>query len=116
MLPHMVLTPEEEARVAEFMDKPAPRARTLVRYSNRKIYDPSQHCYVGLKDILNLLMDGDPFRVKQSKTGVDITTSILSGIISMMSKQGVRFDHARLVMLIRDCRLAFDAQSEGQPS
>lgn len=67
--------------------------RVLIRYSNNKVgksgkrieygqtYDRIQKKYVSYSDILNLLKSDEPFVVRESKTGIDVTeTTVVNAI------------------------------------
>lgn len=55
--------------------------RVITKYPNRRLYDTSTSCYVSLSDVKRLVMDHTPFWVRDAKTGVDLTRSILLQII-----------------------------------
>ena len=56
--------------------------RTLKKYPNRRLYDTSQSCYVTIDNVQNLVLGHERFRVIDSKTGENLTRSILLQIIS----------------------------------
>jgi polyhydroxyalkanoate synthesis repressor PhaR len=55
--------------------------RTLKKYPNRRLYDTSQSCYVTIDNVRDLVLGHERFRVVDSKTGEDLTRSILLQII-----------------------------------
>ena len=55
--------------------------RTLKKYPNRRLYDTSQSCYVTIDNVRDLVLGHERFRVVDSKSGEDITRSILLQII-----------------------------------
>jgi len=55
--------------------------RTLKKYPNRRLYDTSQSCYVTIDNVRDLVLGHERFRVLDSKTGDDLTRSILLQII-----------------------------------
>lgn len=55
--------------------------RIIKKYSNRRLYDTEQSCYITLDDVRGLVCDGVDFRVQSAKDGEDITRSILLQII-----------------------------------
>ena len=55
--------------------------RTLKKYPNRRLYDTSQSCYVTIDNVRELVMSHERFRVLDSKSGEDLTRSILLQII-----------------------------------
>lgn len=56
--------------------------RILKKYPNRRLYDTTQSCFVALEDVKRLVLTGEPFEVHDSKTGDDITRSVLLQIIA----------------------------------
>ena len=55
--------------------------RTLKKYPNRRLYDTSQSCYVTIDNVRDLVLAHERFRVVDSKSGDDLTRSILLQII-----------------------------------
>lgn len=51
--------------------------RTLKKYPNRRLYDTSQSCYVTVENVRELVLGHERFRVIDSKSGEDLTRSIL---------------------------------------
>lgn len=62
--------------------------RILRKYTNRRLYDTSRSCYVTLDDVKQLVLNGDAFKVEDSKTGDDLTRNILLQIISELEARG----------------------------
>jgi len=56
--------------------------RKLKKYPNRRLYDTQESCYVTLEDVKVLVLSHEEFQVIDSKSGADITRSILMQIIS----------------------------------
>jgi len=56
--------------------------RILKKYPNRRLYDTVQSCFVALDDVKRLVLSGEPFEVHDSKTGEDITRTVLLQIIA----------------------------------
>lgn len=54
----------------------------LIRYKNRKIYDSDIRNYVTLDDIKNMLLNGFTVVVEDRETGKDVTSMVLSQVIS----------------------------------
>jgi polyhydroxyalkanoate synthesis repressor PhaR len=54
---------------------------TIIRYPNRRLYDRSQGKYVTLQNIADRVRGGGTVTVLDSKTGEDLTRSILTQII-----------------------------------
>lgn len=55
--------------------------RVIKKYPNRRLYDTDTSSYVTLGDIKRLVMDSEPFVVRDAKTNEDLTRSILLQII-----------------------------------
>jgi polyhydroxyalkanoate synthesis repressor PhaR len=63
-------------------ERPDPAATVAItRYPNRRLYDRNQGRYVTLQDIADLVRQGKTVAVRDSKTGEDLTRSILTQII-----------------------------------
>lgn len=62
--------------------------RILRKYTNRRLYDTSRSCYVTLEDVKQLVLSGEQFQVRDSKTGNDLTRNILLQIISEQEAEG----------------------------
>ena len=60
-------------------DKPA--QRVIKKYPNRRLYDTDTSTYITLAEIKRLVMDAEPFVVRDAKSGEDLTRSILLQII-----------------------------------
>lgn len=56
--------------------------RVLKKYPNRRLYDPAESRYVTLEDVRRLVLEHKPFTVADSRTGRDLTRSILLQIIA----------------------------------
>jgi polyhydroxyalkanoate synthesis repressor PhaR len=62
--------------------------RILKKYPNRRIYDTQTSQFVTLADIQQLVVEREPFQVLHSKTGTDLTRSVLMQIITEMESEG----------------------------
>lgn len=62
--------------------------RLLKKYPNRRIYDTELSKFVTLTDVRQLVIDRKPFQVVHSKTGKDLTRSVLLQIISELEEEG----------------------------
>ncbi len=62
--------------------------RILKKYPNRRIYDTETSQFVTLSDIRELVVERQAFKVVHSKTGNDLTRSVLMQIISEMEAEG----------------------------
>jgi polyhydroxyalkanoate synthesis repressor PhaR len=55
--------------------------RIIKKYPNRRLYDTDTSAYITLTEIKQLVMDSEPFVVRDAKTGEDLTRSMLLQII-----------------------------------
>ncbi len=55
---------------------------TIKKYPNRRLYDTSQSQYINLEEIKRLIVEKQEFEVVDSKSGDDLTKSILLQIIT----------------------------------
>lgn len=55
---------------------------TIKRYPNRRLYDTSKSQYINLDDVKQLIITKQDFEVVDSKTGADLTKSMLLQIIT----------------------------------
>ncbi len=55
--------------------------RVIKKYPNRRLYDTDTSSYITLAEVKRLVMDSEPFVVRDVKTGEDLTRSILLQII-----------------------------------
>lgn len=62
--------------------------RLLKKYPNRRIYDTETSSFVALPEIRQMIIDRQQIRVVHSKTGKDLTRSVLMQIISEMESEG----------------------------
>lgn len=76
---------------------------TIKKYPNRRLYDTSKSCYVNMDYIKELVMDHKDFEVVDSKSGEDVTRSILLQIVSESegSDQQALLTNSLLKQLIR---------------
>jgi polyhydroxyalkanoate synthesis repressor PhaR len=56
--------------------------RILKKYPNRRLYDTEKSCFVSLDAVRRLVLDGVDFQVLDSRTGEDLTRSVLLQIIN----------------------------------
>lgn len=59
-----------------------PTPRTIKRYENRKLYDPTAKRYVRLDDISAMIRDGCEIQVIDNASGEDVTAPTLARIMS----------------------------------
>lgn len=55
--------------------------RVITRYDNRKLYDPAARRYVTLEQLARMIGRGLELRVREQRTGDDITSVILAQVI-----------------------------------
>lgn len=76
--------------------------RVLKKYPNRRLYDTQTSSYITLAEVKQMVLDGEPFEVRDAKTGDEITRSILLQIILEEETGGVPiFTTQMLAQLIR---------------
>jgi len=66
------------------MDTP----RLLKKYPNRRLYDTRISSYVTLADVRQLVLDGEPFEVREARSEQDITRIVLLQIIAEREGEG----------------------------
>lgn len=74
--------------------------RIIRRYSNRKLYDTQQSCYVTLTDLAKLIRDGEEIRVTEHESGKDLTSATLCQIIFEETKKGLAMPTSGLRRII----------------
>lgn len=75
--------------------------RTILRYTNRKLYDPKTRGYVSFEDLRGLVLRDEPFEVLDSRDGTDQTPQILCSLVFHLSRRGYQMPHLNLIGLIR---------------
>ncbi|MBU6436634.1 MAG: polyhydroxyalkanoate synthesis repressor PhaR [Betaproteobacteria bacterium] len=63
------------------MAKKPSAERIIKKYPNRRLYDTDSSGYITLADVKQLVIQNEPFKVQDAKTGDDLTRSILLQII-----------------------------------
>lgn len=58
-----------------------PAQRIIKKYPNRRLYDTDTSTYITLTEVKQLVMDSEPFVVRDAKSNEDLTRSILLQII-----------------------------------
>ncbi|MDD3784404.1 MAG: polyhydroxyalkanoate synthesis repressor PhaR [Hydrogenophaga sp.] len=66
-----------------------PGVRVIKKYPNRRLYDTDTSSYITLAEVKALVMDSEPFVVRDAKTNDDLTRSILLQIILEEETAGV---------------------------
>ena len=73
----------------------------IKKYSNRRLYDTTQSCYISLEELADTIRSGKEVRVVDAKSGADLTQLTLAQII-FESKSAARLLPAQLLtQLIR---------------
>lgn len=81
---------------------PKSAPRVIKKYPNRRLYDTDTSTYITLADVKNLVMQHQPFVVRDAKTNEDLTRSILLQIILEEEAGGApMFSEAALANIIR---------------
>ena len=62
--------------------------RILKKYPNRRLYDTQDSVYVTLDDVRKMVLNKDPLQIVDSKTGKDLTRSVLLQIIAEQEAEG----------------------------
>ncbi|MEE4360451.1 MAG: polyhydroxyalkanoate synthesis repressor PhaR [Pseudomonadales bacterium] len=62
--------------------------RILKKYPNRRLYDTQQSVYVTLEDVRQMVLANESIKVVDSKSGVDLTRSVLLQIIAEQEGEG----------------------------
>jgi len=94
-------TPRRAAASAAAQPDPA-GPRVLKKYPNRRLYDTQTSSYITLSDVKRMVMQAEPFEVRDAKSGEDLTRSILLQIILEEETDGVPiFSTQMLAQLIR---------------
>ncbi|MCD6663900.1 MAG: polyhydroxyalkanoate synthesis repressor PhaR [Comamonas sp.] len=76
--------------------------RIIKKYPNRRLYDTSTSTYITLAQVRQLVIDGADVRVRDAKSGEDLTRAILLQIILEEEAGGApMFSEAALANIIR---------------
>jgi polyhydroxyalkanoate synthesis repressor PhaR len=59
----------------------------LKKYSNRRLYDTSNSCYVTLEDVAQMIRDGKQVQIQDATNGEDVTAFILTQIVMEAAKR-----------------------------
>jgi polyhydroxyalkanoate synthesis repressor PhaR len=79
-----------------------PAQRVIKKYPNRRLYDTDTSTYITLTEVKQLVMDSEPFVVRDAKTNEDLTRSILLQIILEEEAGGApMFSEIALANIIR---------------
>ena len=76
--------------------------RVIKKYPNRRLYDTATSTYITLTEVKTMVVGGERVRVRDAKTGEDLTRSILLQIILEEESGGApMFSEASLANIIR---------------
>ena len=76
--------------------------RVIKKYPNRRLYDTATSTYITLTEVKTMVVGGERVRVRDAKTGEDLTRSILLQIILEEESGGApMFSEAALANIIR---------------
>ena len=76
--------------------------RVIKKYPNRRLYDTDTSTYITLHEVKQLVLENEPFVVKDAKSSEDLTRSILLQIILEEEAGGApMFSEAALANIIR---------------
>ncbi len=62
--------------------------RLIKRYGSRKLYDTTESRYVGLEEVAAWIRDGQQVQVVDNRTGDDVTSAVLTQLISEEGRRG----------------------------
>eukprot|EP01041_Mallomonas_annulata_P030216 gene30216-52323_t len=100
LLPSIQKDPSVQKNKAESGSQPA--VRVIKKYPNRRLYDTDTSSYITLAEVKTLVMDNEPFVVRDAKSNDDLTRSILLQIILEEEASGVpMFSTDVLAQIIR---------------
>jgi polyhydroxyalkanoate synthesis repressor PhaR len=85
---HKLIEVIMRAQYQEFKSDEVFVLRLLKKYPNRRIYDTETSQFVTLADIREMVNERQEIRVVHSKTGNDLTRSVLMQIITEMEAEG----------------------------
>jgi polyhydroxyalkanoate synthesis repressor PhaR len=78
------------------------QTRIIKKYPNRRLYDTATSGYITLAEVRQMVMEGEPFKAVDAKTGEDLTRSILLQIILEIEAGGApMFTEDMLAHIIR---------------
>ncbi len=98
----MAARPRASAKPAAVKPAGTAGVRVLKKYPNRRLYDTQSSSYITLADVKQMVLDGQPFEVRDAKDGSDLTRSILLQIILEEESGGVpMFSTETLAQIIR---------------
>jgi polyhydroxyalkanoate synthesis repressor PhaR len=63
------------------MTDSSPKTKIIKKYSNRRLYDTSQSCYITLEDLAQIVREGTWVQVQDAKSSQDLTRQVLTQVI-----------------------------------
>ncbi len=66
----------------------AQNQRIIKKYPNRRLYDTKTSRYITLKDVRRLIVDDEPFEIRDARNGDDLTRPVLLQIIAEYEANG----------------------------
>ncbi|MCU0930415.1 MAG: polyhydroxyalkanoate synthesis repressor PhaR [Serpentinimonas sp.] len=92
----------QKKQAAETQAAPEDKVRIIKKYPNRRLYDTNTSSYITLAEVKTLVLNNEPFSVRDAKTNDDLTRSILLQIILEEETAGVPiFSEQMLANIIR---------------
>ena len=64
-----------------------PEPLVLKKYSNRRLYDTRNSCYVTLEDVSTMIRSGEHVQIHDASTGEDVSAFILTQIVLEAAKR-----------------------------
>ena len=64
-----------------------PETLILKKYSNRRLYDTQNSCYVTLEDVSGMIRNGERVQIHDATSGEDVTAFILTQIVLEAAKR-----------------------------
>jgi polyhydroxyalkanoate synthesis repressor PhaR len=87
---------------ADALLRPKRQTRIIKKYPIRRLYDTATSGYITLAEVRQMVMEGEPFKAVDAKTGEDLTRSILLQIILEIEAGGApMFTEDMLAHIIR---------------
>ena len=59
----------------------------LKKYSNRRLYDTHNSCYVTLDDVANMIREGQQVQIQDATSGEDVSAFVLTQIVMEAAKR-----------------------------
>jgi polyhydroxyalkanoate synthesis regulator protein len=84
----------------------------LIKYRNRKIYDPDIRKYVNLTDIKEMILNGFTVVIEDKDTGADVTPEVLATIISEVIIKERNIAMKKLLEIIKESYNCVDEKSQ----